>query len=105
MISSDDKKKFKLELKSLEENISKEIKSQVKFEFNYTVPIAEIEKAGISTTGGIIDNELKPLALEFNAYRVVNNLWTVHSPKIEYIVAEDNIFRTGLRDEPEAFYN
>jgi type I restriction enzyme M protein len=39
------------ELKQIEETIIREIKTQVKKEFNYQIPIAEVEKAGISTTG------------------------------------------------------
>jgi len=69
------KKPFKDELKILKEKIESEIKKLVKEKFNYKVPIAEVEKAGISTTGAIIENELEPLAKEFSEYRKKNNLW------------------------------
>jgi len=68
-------KELKKQLKVLEEKIAEEIKTQVKTEFNYQVPIAEVEKAGISTTGTVIENELEPLAQEFKNYRKENELW------------------------------
>ena len=50
--------------------ISAEIKAQIKKEINYQIPIAEVEKAGISSTGSQIENELEPLAKEFKTYRI-----------------------------------
>jgi len=69
------RKELKQQLKELEEKIAEEIKTEVKTEFNYQVPIAEVEKAGISTTGTVIENELEPLAKEFKNYRKENELW------------------------------
>ena len=59
----------------LSEKAESEIKKQIKEKYNYQIAIAEVEKAGISTTGSVIENELKPLALEFTKYRKENNLW------------------------------
>lgn len=70
-----EKKELRTELKQLEDQISIEIKAQIKKEFNYQIPIAEVEKAGISSTGSQIENELKPLAKEFKAYRLKFKLW------------------------------
>lgn len=70
-------KKLKSELKELENKISEKIKKQIKQDFNYTIPIAEVEKAWISTTWAVIENELKPLAKEFAEYRKQNNLWEI----------------------------
>jgi len=78
------KKAIKEQLKELEELIQTEVKAQVKEEFNYFAPIAEVEKAGISTTGGVIENELKPLAIEFKQYRQENNLWAKVDKKVSY---------------------
>jgi len=71
----DEKKKLKKSLKELEEKIDQEVKKQVKEKFNYTIPIAEVEKAWISTTWAVIENELEPLAKEFKEYRKNNPLW------------------------------
>lgn len=83
------KKILRAELKQLEEIIFTEIKAQVKKDFNYQIPIAEVEKAGISTTGAVIDNELVPLVSEFKNYRQANELWQDHPKKIQYVLAED----------------
>lgn len=74
--NTEEKKKLRAELKQIKENIALEIKAQVKKEFNYQIPIAEVGKAGISTTGAVIENELEPLATEFKSYREQNHLWT-----------------------------
>ncbi len=59
--STDKKKVLRKELKALNEKINSEIKTQIKQAFHYEIPIAEVEKAGISTTGAKIDNELENL--------------------------------------------
>jgi len=69
------KKPFKDEQKALKEKMENEIKKLIKEKFDYMVPIAEVEKAGISTTGAVIENELGPLAKEFAKYRKKHNLW------------------------------
>lgn len=93
------KKKLRAELKQLEEVIDAEIKAQVKKDFNYQVPIAEVEKAGISTTGAVIDNELQPLASEFKKYRHANELWQDHPQKIQYELTDDEeVLRIVTRD-------
>ena len=107
--SAEEKKKLRAELKQLEDNILLEIKAQVKKEFNYQIPIAEVEKAGISSTGAQIENELEPLAQEFKEYRKKNKLWTNYIKEINYQIADDEIGRVRILDgvvsEPEAFYN
>lgn len=93
------KKKLRAELKQLEEVIDAEIKARVKKDFNYQVPIAEVEKAGISTTGAVIDNELQPLASEFKKYRHANELWQDHPQKIQYELTDDEeVLRIVTRD-------
>lgn len=104
-ISSEEKKKLRSELNTIEDKVDQEIKEQVKKDFNYQVPIAEVEKAGISTTGTAIENELKPLAIEYTSYRQQTNLWEQKFREISYAIVDDDILRTGLVEEPEAFYN
>lgn len=107
--STAEKKELKAELKQLEEKIANETKSQIKTEFNYQVPIAEVEKAGISTTGAEIENELIPLAEEFKQHRKANELWKIPIKEITYPVEKDYISRVRIYDgvvsEPESFYN
>lgn len=71
----EEKKKIKAEIKDLENKKEEKIKKLIKEKFNYQIAIAEVQKAGISTTGAVIENELKPLAEEFWKYRKQNNLW------------------------------
>jgi len=93
-LSKEDKKDLKEQLKALQEKIDEEIKTGVKAEFNYQVPIAEVEKAGISTTGTVIENELVPLAEEFKKYRQENKLWKSTKKDVKYEVVNDEIHRS-----------
>lgn len=102
-LNKEEKKELKAELKTIEEKIAKEIKSAIKKAFDYEIPIAEVEKAGISTTGAEIDNELVPLAKEFEQYRKTSKLWTNKFEKIGYEIAEESIFRL-VANEREEFY-
>lgn len=107
--TAEEKKQAKASIKTIEEKIVEEIKAKIKEDFNYQIPIAEVEKAGISTTGAEIENELVPLAKEFVAYRKENQLWTKELQKITYPIENDNIYRVRISDnmvcEPEVFYN
>ena len=82
----------------------------VKEQFSYEIPIAEIQKAGISSTGAEIENELIPLAKEFTPYRIDNKLWDVSIKSIKYRIDDDgNAFRLRMTDdilsETEKFYD
>ncbi len=63
------------ELKKINEKIDKETLEIIKENFNYKVPIAEVEKAGITTTGQMGENNLPDLLKEFQEYQKQNNLW------------------------------
>lgn len=108
--TKEEKKAYRAKLKVLEENIDAEIKSMVKEQFSYEIPIAEIQKAGISSTGAEIENELIPLEKEFTPYRIENKLWDVSIKSIKYRTDDDgNTFRLRMTDdilsEPEKFYD
>lgn len=109
--SAEDKKILKMTLKQIEDTIIGEVKTQIKTAFNYQIPIAEVEKAGISSTGSQIENELEPLAKEFKVYRESNELWKNKFKSIRYeILDDDKIYRMPITDdlntvaEPEIFY-
>lgn len=108
--SKEEKKAYRAKLKALQEKIEVEVKTIVKEKFDYVIPIAEIQKAGISTTGTEIENELIPLAKEFTPYRIANKLWDVPFKTINYRTDEEgNAFRIreigDMVSEPEPFYN
>ena len=109
-LTKDEKKACRAKLKALQERMAAEIKSIVKEQFDYEIPIAEVQKAGISSTGAEIENELIPLAKEFAPYRIENNLWGVPIKSVKYRTDDDgNTFRYRMTDdilsEPEVFYN
>lgn len=99
-----EKKELKNKEKHLNSKIESEIKANIKRLFNYQIPIAEVEKAGISTTGSVIENELEPLEEEFTAYRKANRLWENTIEKVRYEIIDQNIFRMELT-EPVSFYD
>lgn len=108
-LSKDEKKSFRARKKELVALIENEIKALVKERFDYVIPIAEVQKAGISTTGAKIKNELEPLEKEFAEYRKKNKLWEKHVKATKYNVSEDGTmlrtrFIDGVACEPEPFY-
>lgn len=103
--AADLKKELRKQLKDLQAKIETEIKTQIKQDFDYQIPIAEVEKAGISTTGAEIENELIPLCKEFTAYRKKYNLWENKFDTIAYKILKDGkIFRVSTVGEPQEIY-
>lgn len=99
------KKKYNATLKEIDQQKETEIKVLIKKLFDYQIPIAEVEKAGISTTGAEIENELIPLSKEFTEYRKQNQLWENKFDAIKYEVMEDGkMFRIPLVGEPRELY-
>lgn len=108
-LTKDEKKSLRSRKKELTVLIENEIKALVKERFDYVIPIAEIQKAGISTTGAKIENELEPLEKEFTEYRKENKLWEKHVRATKYNVSDDGTmlrtrFIDGVACEPEPFY-
>lgn len=108
-LSKDEKKSLRARKKELVALIENEIKALVKERFDYVIPIAEVQKAGISTTGAKIENELEPLEKEFTEYRKENKLWEKHVRATKYNVSDDGTmlrtrFIDGVACEPEPFY-
>ena len=93
------KKQIQADLKTTQEKIKQDLKAAL----DYPIPIAEIEKAGISRTGTPTENELEPLAQEFRTYRQQNPLWASKLEQFEYhIDAEDKLIRTFTAKPPKA---
>lgn len=108
-LSKDEKKSLRARKKELVALIENEIKVLVKERFDYVIPIVEVQKAGISTTGSKIENELEPLEKEFTEYRRENKLWEKHVKVTKYNVSDDGTmlrtrFIDGVACEPEPFY-
>lgn len=84
------KKTAEKELKELYKQINEETKPVVKKKFDYDIPIAKIDDAGITTTGAASEgNQLPQLVDEYSAYRIQNNLWPVLNNEIIYAMNTD----------------
>ena len=108
-VSKDVKKNLNARKKKIAEDKASEIRKIVKEKFDYEIPIAEIHKAGISSIGAPIENELAPLVEEYTPYRKLNNLWAVPTRDIKNnMVESDKIYRSRIVNDkvakPESFY-
>lgn len=105
-----EKKKLRTRKKEIEIAIDTEAKFLIKQRFDYVIPIADIKRAGINSTGAKIENDLEPLLDEFTKYRKDNNLWHVRNTKTSYQYNYDGKLTRiqefdGMVSEPEVFYN
>ncbi|MFQ3577320.1 MAG: N-6 DNA methylase, partial [Cytophagales bacterium] len=99
------KNEIKAELKQLDEEKETAIKAEIKQRFDYQIPIAEVEKAGIDSKGAKCENHLEPLRAEYNAYRKTNNLWEEIKRQSTYEILDDTLMRMPIVGEPEMFYS
>lgn len=91
--SKDDKKLLRAELKEIEEQIATEVRQLVKERFNYQIPLAEIENAGINSKG----NDLIDLKDEFTEYRKQAGLWdNSQSLVYEYKIESNKLIRSTI---------
>ncbi len=90
---ANDKKAKTKALKEIEVKKEAEIKEKTKELFNYEIPIVQVEKAGITTTGAKCENELEDVAKEFKNYRDLKGLWTVNKPNISYKINGEKLVR------------
>ena len=90
---TNDKKAKNKALKEIDVKKEAKIKEKTKELFNYEIPIVQVEKAGITTTGAKCKNELEDVAKEFKNYRDLKGLWTVNKPNISYKINEEELIR------------
>ena len=83
----------KAELKVLEAKIAEEVKPIIKQLFDYQIPIAQVQKAGITTTGAECENELKELLKEYAPYRKEHKLWEATAKHYEYRVENNHLYK------------
>lgn len=86
-------KQKKAELKVLEAKIAEEVKPIVKQLFDYQIPIAQVQKAGITTTGAECENELEELLKEYAPYRKEHKLWEATAKRYEYKVENNHLYK------------
>ena len=111
-ISAEKSKKLKVkaviaaaekELKELEKTILEEAKPLIKEYFDYEIPIAMVEDAGITTTGAVSSgNQLPTVQEEYKAYRTENKLWKESNSLVSYTInSEGRLFRIADGKEVE----
>ena len=83
----------KAELKTLEAQIDQEVKPVIKQLFDYQIPIAQVQKAGITTTGAECENELEALLKEYAPYRKEHKLWEATAKQYEYKVENNHLYK------------
>lgn len=88
--------------KELEKQIIEDSKPIIKKKFDYDIPIAKIDDAGITTTGTASEgNQLPQLLKEYSQYRTDNQLWTEQKISYSYIIKDDSYFRVWNDQEVE----
>lgn len=94
---SSDNKAFLKAKKEIEKRRDQEIETtgreKIKELFDYQIPIVQVEKAGITTTGAKCENELVDVANEFKTYRQENNLWQDNKLDVSYKLVNNNLVR------------
>lgn len=90
--------------RQVEEQMENEIKREVKKLFDYEIPVAEVEKAGITSTGAKTDNELEPLAKEFTEYRKKKKLWRDNYLKVGYELFNNKEYMRVIAGEKQEIY-
>jgi len=103
-ITKEKKKELREQKNKLLQQIEDEVKLEIKIKFDYEIPIVEVEKAGISSTGAPIENELIPVAEEYLRYRINNNLWDDNYMEFEYNIVNNKFQRIISKGEPHIFY-
>ena len=87
----------------IEQQIIEEAKPRIKELFDYEIPIAMVNDAGITTTGAASENnELPKLVEEFAAYNDRVKLWQHHDYSVLYkynVGTDGSIVRTFNKDE------
>ena len=73
--------------------IDDESKPVIKKKFDYDIPIAKVEDAGITTTGAASEgNQLPELVEEYKDYRINNMLWALKEFATEYRLNSDSLY-------------
>lgn len=82
------------ELENIQKLIAEEVKPVIKKKFDYDIPIAKVEDAGITTTGAASEgNQLPALVEEYRNYCATNKLWIKNRLNYEYMVKSDVYYR------------
>lgn len=94
------KKDAEIALKTLQKLIEDEFKPLTKEKFDYDVPIAKIDDAGITTTGAVsANNQLPTLVSEYREYCNRVSMWDVKISNMSYRSENNKYVRTSENEE------
>jgi len=83
----------KAELKALRAKMEVETKTITKELFDYQIPVARVEKAGITTTGAKCENELENVLTEYKLYRTDKKMWETNEFCYQYEIRNNHLYR------------
>lgn len=87
------KKNAERDLKELHKQIESEAKPVIKKKFDYDIPVAKVEDAGITTTGAASEgNQLPGLVEEYHNYSKEYGLWVSIEKNYSYGLTEDGVY-------------
>lgn len=87
------KKNAEKALKELYKQIESEAKPVVKKKFDYDIPIAKVEDAGITSTGAVSEgNQLPGLVEEYHNYSKEYSLWDSVEKNYSYELTENGVY-------------
>lgn len=88
--SSKRKKEITKRIDEIEEQVKAKAKQLIKKYFDYQIPFAKVNDAGITSTGVKTENkELKKLEEEYKSYNAIAKLWDKKDLNINYEIADD----------------
>lgn len=98
------KKSIEKAQEELEKRITEDSKPITKKKFDYDIPIAKIDDAGITTTGTKSEgNQLPQLVDEYSQYRKEHSLWTEQMASCSYLIKNGSYLR--VQDNQEVALN
>ena len=88
------KKTAEKALADLKKLIHEESKPVTKKKFDYDIPIAKVEDAGITTTGAASEgNQLPALVKEYREYCNNAKLWSINTLNYVYSINDGTVYR------------
>ena len=100
------KREITKRIDEIEKQVKEEAKPLIKKYFDYQIPFAKVNDAGITSTGFKTENkELRKLEEEFKDYNSSAKLWEKNETNISYEVADDgNVIRMYNRERKELMW-
>lgn len=89
VVKETSKTEYNLKKKKIQLEKEKFTKSIIRTLFDYQIPIARVEKAGITTTGAPCDNELEKVLLEYRDLYSKNPIWNKYEYEWKYTMNSD----------------